>query len=180
MSASSLLRLGAPALAAITQAACSAKQQASDFLVLGAPEAADFFAIAARVIPTTDTPGATEAGVIHFFDNAFAGAMQDDLAAAREGLAEFNATLRAAGHGGRFDELSADEQDNLLRDHETSEFFKLVRDMTIFGFFAMSSYGGNKDHIGWDLIGFKGHQGAWSYPFGHYDAAYMRENVDGE
>ena len=66
LSASALLRLGAPALAAITQAACSAKQQASDFLVLRAPEAADFAAIAARIIPTTDTPGATEAGVIHY------------------------------------------------------------------------------------------------------------------
>ena len=52
--------------------------------------------------------------------------------------------------------------------------------MTVFGFFAMSSYGGNKDHIGWDLIGFKGHHGAWEYPFGYYDAAVHGGSYDGE
>jgi len=180
ISATALLRLSAPALAAITQAACSAKQEASEFLVLGPAEAADFAAMAARIIPTTATPGATEAGVIYFFDNAFADAMRPDLDAARDGLAEFNAALRAAGHGGRFDELSADEQDKFLREHESSAFFKLVRDMTIYGFFAMTSYGGNKDQVGWKLIGFEGHHGGWTYPFGYYDAEYAKAHVDGE
>lgn len=180
VSATALLRLGAPALAAISQAACSAKQQASEFLILGSAEAADFAAIAARIIPTTDTPGASEAGVIYFFDTAFADAMRDELAGARDGLAEFNAALRATGHSGRFDELSADEQDKFLREREAGEFFQLVRDMSIYGFFAMSSYGGNKDHIGWKLIGFEGHHGAWTYPFGHYDAEYAKAHVDGE
>ncbi|MDA1062824.1 MAG: gluconate 2-dehydrogenase subunit 3 family protein, partial [Proteobacteria bacterium] len=136
ISAAAFLRLGAPALAAITQAACSAKQEAADFLVLGAVEAADFAAIAARIIPTTATPGATEAGVIYFFDHAFADAMRSNLDAARSGLAEFNLALAVAGHDGRFDQLSVDEQDNFLRAHETSAFFTLVREMTIFGFFA--------------------------------------------
>ena len=27
--------------------------------------------------------------------------------------------------------------------------------MTIFGFFAMSRYGGNRDEIGWKLLGFE-------------------------
>ncbi|MDH5323091.1 MAG: gluconate 2-dehydrogenase subunit 3 family protein, partial [Gammaproteobacteria bacterium] len=117
---------------------------------------------------------------IHFFDNAFAGAMQDDLAAARDGLAEFRAALLDTGHTGRFDELSADQQDKFLREREAGEFFRLVRDMTIFGFFAMNSYGGNQDHVGWDLIGFQGHHGGWTYPFGYYDAAYAQESADGE
>ena len=180
VSASALLRLGAPALAAITQAACGARQQGSELLVLGASEAADFAAIAARIIPTTDTPGATEAGVIYFFDKAFAGAMRDQLDAARAGLADFNAALAGTGHAGRFDQLSDNAQDDLLRAHESSAFFELLRDMTIFGFFAMSSYGGNKNHVGWDLIGFEGHHGAWTYPFGYYDAEYTQENVDGK
>ena len=66
----SLFRIGAPSLAAITQAACSARDEEAAFRTLGADEAADFAAIAARIIPTTDTPGATEAGVIWFWDNA--------------------------------------------------------------------------------------------------------------
>lgn len=184
VSSTTYLRLGGTLLATVTQAACTAKDEASPFKILQADEARDFAAIAARIIPTTDTPGATEAGVIHFFDNALAELGQNDLESARQGLAEFNTALVATDHGGRFDELSAERQDEFLRSQETSSFFAMAREMTIFGFFAMSSYGGNKDHVGWDLIGFDGHQGTWTYPFGHYDAQYMkdaaRENTGGE
>jgi len=180
LSTTSYLRLSGAALATIAQSACSAEQESSAFLTLGADEARDFAAIAARIIPTTETPGATEAGVIHFFDNAFAGEMSGDLSTARAGLADFNAALAESGHSGRFDELTEDAQDDFLRSHEAGDFFGLVREMTLFGFFAMSSYGGNKDHVGWDLIGFEGHHGAWSYPFGHYDAEYTKENSHGE
>jgi gluconate 2-dehydrogenase gamma chain len=180
LSGAAYLRLSSVALAAIAQAACTAEQDSAAFLVLGADEAADFAAIAARIIPTTDTPGATEAGVIRFFDNAFADAMSDQLQAARAGLTEFNAALAATGKKGRFGQLTDDEQDAFLRTQDSSDFFDLVLEMTMFGFFAMSSYGGNKDHIGWDLIGFEGHHGAWSYPFGYYDAEYAKENEHGE
>ena len=180
LSTTSYLRLSGAALATIAQSACSAEQNSSAFLTLGADEARDFAAIAARIIPTTETPGATEAGVIHFFDNAFAGDMSGDLSTARAGLADFNAALAESGHSGRFDELTAGAQDDFLRSQEAGDFFGLVREMTLFGFFAMSSYGGNKDHVGWDLIGFEGHHGAWSYPFGHYDAEYTKENSHGE
>jgi gluconate 2-dehydrogenase gamma chain len=106
--------------------------------------------------------------------------MRDELDAARAGLAEMNAAHSAAGRSARFAELGDNEQDTALRERESGAFFKLVRDMTIYGFFAMSSYGGNKDHIGWKLIGFEGHHGAWTYPFGHYDAEYAKTHVDGE
>ena len=55
----SALRLSGPALAAITQAACTARDGGEAFTVLAADEAADFAAMVARIIPTTDTPGAT-------------------------------------------------------------------------------------------------------------------------
>ena len=180
LSASSYLRLSGAALATLAQSACAAEQQGAAFLVLGADEARDFAAIAARIIPTTATPGATEAGVIHFFDHAFADSMSADLDTARAGLADFNASLAKSGLAGRFDQLSEDAQDDFLRSQEQGSFFAMAREMTIFGFFAMSSYGGNKDHVGWDLIGFEGHHGAWTYPFGHYDAEYAKENSHGE
>jgi len=165
------LRLTGPVLATIAQAACTAKLESATYRVLGSDEAADFEAIAARIIPATDTPGAIEAGVIHFFDNAFADEMSDRLDAARDGLAAFNSALNNAGLADtRFSDLDIDSQDAFLHTQDTSDFFRLVRLMTIFGFFSMSQYGGNKDHVGWDLIGFEGHHGAWSYPFGYYDA----------
>jgi hypothetical protein len=44
----SLFRIGAPSLAAMTQAACTARDNEAAFKTLGAAEAADFAAIAAR------------------------------------------------------------------------------------------------------------------------------------
>ena len=177
ISSISCLRIAAPVLVTLTQAACSAKKQSAAFVTLGQAEAADFSAISARIIPTTETPGATEAGVIYFIDRAFGEEQSGSLDFARDGLSELNATLP---DGTRFADLDETKQDALLTNIESDGFFALIRVMTIFGFFAMSSYGGNKDHIGWDLIGFKGHHGAWEYPFGHYDAAVHGGAMDGE
>jgi gluconate 2-dehydrogenase gamma chain len=175
------LRLLGPALIAITESACTAKQQSSVFKVLSEQEALDLMAIAARIIPTTDTPGATEAGVIYFFDNAFAAEMADMLKDARQGLESFNRELQGAHPGSRqFGGLGEDEQDAFLKTQESTQFFGLAWTMTMFGFFSMEQYGGNKNHIGWDLIGFEGNHGAWQYPFGHYDAEVHKETTDGE
>lgn len=175
------MRLLGPGLIAITEAACTAKQESAPFKVLGPDEASDFAAIAARIIPTTDTPGAAEAGVIHFFDNAFAAEMGRELDNARTGLAAFNSALRDAHSAGRrFSDLSDDEQDAFLKTQESGRLFNLLWLMTIFGFFAMQEYGGNKDHVGWDLIGFEGHHGAWQYPFGYYDAEIQGETKHGD
>ncbi len=181
LTGASLLRIGAPSLIVITEAACTAKQNNAAYKVLAAEEAADFAAIAARIIPTTDTPGATEAGVIHFFDSAFAAEMSSALASARAGLAGFNSALSDTyPEAERFSDLPTDKQDAFLSIHESGEFFNLCWQMTIFGFFSMSKYGGNKDHVSWDLIGFEGNRGAWEYPFGYYDAEYAKEQARGE
>lgn len=172
---SSLFRVGAPALAGLAQAACTARDEGETFALLDADEAADFAAIAARVIPTTDTPGANEAGVIYFFDRAFAEEMGDALPFARAGLAALNDSVQR-----RFASLGAPAQDKALKAIEDGEFFELMRVMTIFGFFAMQSHGGNRDNIGWKLVGFEGDRGAWQYPFGHYDAeVHQGEQDDG-
>ena len=175
------LRLMAPAAIAIAESACSAKQDALPFKVLNADEADDFAAIAARLIPTTESPGATEAGVVYFFDSAFAAEMSGQLEAARAGLAAFNAALgEAHPDAERLSNLSEDDQDAFLTTQESGQFFGLAWAMTIFGFFSMSKYGGNKDNIGWDLIGFDGDHGAWQYPFGYYDAQVHGETNHGD
>jgi hypothetical protein len=168
-----LLKLGAPSLAAITGAACTAKQESAAFSVLSAADAADLEAISARIVPTTDTPGASEAGVIYFFDRALGDELKPRLPFVVSSLAELN------GEGERFSELGSVEQDELLTSIEDGEFFDFLWLFTMIGFFAMSRYGGNKDNIAWDLIGFEGDHGAWEYPFGYYDAEYAREKADG-
>lgn len=171
----SLLRIGAPSLAAVAQASCTARDEEAAFKTLGAAEAADFAAIAARIIPATDTPGAAEAGVIWFWDNALGGdfrSMLQDIRTLREQM--------IASLDRPFVDLPAAAQDDMLKAVEDDYRFEFWRLLTIFGFFAMDKYGGNKDHISWDLIGFEGHHGAWTPPFGYYDAAAQKEQTDAE
>ena len=180
LTGSAYVRILVPGIAAISQAACSARDNGEAFAVLDEAEARDFAAIAARIIPTTETPGATEAGVIHFIDRAFAAEMNGQLEFARIGLAGFNEALDAKHPGERLDELDEDAQDAFLATQDETSFFELTRTMTIFGFFAMPKHGGNRDKVGWELVGFEGDHGAWAYPFGYYDAQVHGENGDGE
>ena len=115
LAGASMFRIGAPALAAIAQSAHTAHAAAAPFETLGAAEAADFSAIAARIIPTTDTPGANEAGVIYFWDNVLGSGQARLLPAARSLLEELNDSL-----GRPFSELTEDEQDEALR--QAAEF----------------------------------------------------------
>jgi hypothetical protein len=39
---------------------------------------------------------------------------------------------------------------------------------TLYGFLGNSSYGGNRDNVGWKLIGFEDRM-AYQPPFGYYD-----------
>lgn len=177
---STYLRILAPGIAAISQAACSARDEGAAFTVLKGGEARDFAAIAARIIPTTDTPGATEAGVIHFIDRAFADEMSGQLEVARSGLDAFNKALTAEHGETRLDELDEDAQDAFLASRESSPLFKMMWALTIFGFFSMPKHGGNRGKVGWELVGFEGDHGPWTYPFGYYDAQVHGENADGE
>ncbi|MEJ2089831.1 MAG: gluconate 2-dehydrogenase subunit 3 family protein [Gammaproteobacteria bacterium] len=173
------IKLTSPVLLTIGASARAAEAGAEPFRVLTDVEAADLSAIAARLIPTTDTPGAAEAGVVHFFDQAFAGVMSNQLTRARDGLAAFNAVLASAHpHAKSLASLDPESQDAFLKTREHTDFFELVRIMTIFGFFAMEQYGGNRDHVGWRVIDFQGH-GAWTPPFGYYDAEVLQEPSDG-
>lgn len=175
LASGSWLRFSAPGLAVLAQAACSARDEASQFAVLGATEALEFEAIAARILPTTDTPGAREAGVIWFFDQTFGTFNADNLDFARNGLADFQAAL---GGSVPFSDLDDAQQDAHMQTQENTPFFSMIRVMTLSGFFGMNKYGGNKDDIGWKLIDVDPHQHAFQAPFGYYDAEYLKEKTD--
>ncbi|MGI9263242.1 MAG: gluconate 2-dehydrogenase subunit 3 family protein [Woeseiaceae bacterium] len=164
-----------PSLAAISQAACTAKEEKAPFTILNEAEALEFEAIAARIIPTTDTPGATEAGVIYFFDQSFGTFNAPMLPMLRGGLEELQSGI---ADGKKFSELTADDQDATLEQAQNTPFFQIFRIMTFAGFFGLSEYGGNKDGVGWELLGMNPHEHAYSSPFGYYDAEYLEENPD--
>ena len=49
-----------------------------------------------------------------------------------------------------------------------------LRYLTIAGMFALPEYGGNRNLVGDQLVGFDDHLG-WTIPFGYYDADYMEK-----
>lgn len=178
---STMLRAAAPSLMAVSQAACSARDEGAAFENITTAEAREFIAIAARILPTTDTPGATEAGVVYFVDKAFGTFLADSLELTRKQLAEFQSGVAVAFPGAeRFSDLDQADQDAYLQTKESTPFFQGAWFLTIAGTFGMSSYGGNRDNIGWKLLGMDGPPHAWTYPFGYYDAEYMERQENGE
>lgn len=168
---SAWLALQAPAILAAAEAAVAARDAGEPFVNLSAAEAAGIEAVAARIIPTDETPGATEMGVVFFIDQSLAGFMAGEAGLLREGIASLDALAVETG-GKPFAALGPDEQDVLLRRVEDTPFFGLMQFLTVAGALSLPSYGGNRDHLGWQLIGFE-HRHAWAPPFGHYDAEAM-------
>lgn len=175
----SLARVGWPAVLAAAQAACSAREESAAFTTLTPAEAREIEAFAARILPTTDTPGAREAGVVYFFDNILGSHMSAMLPGLRGTLQAFQAGIAERFPGAEaFSDLDEADQDAWIAENEQAPFFGMARMLTIMGFFAMSKYGGNKDNVGWDLIDFEPH-GAAQPPFGYYAARYIEEHGDG-
>ncbi|MGI9205495.1 MAG: gluconate 2-dehydrogenase subunit 3 family protein [Woeseiaceae bacterium] len=175
VAATAWARVAIPGLAAISQAACTAKEEKSPFTILSDAEALEFEAIAARIIPTTDTPGATEAGVIYFLDQSFGTFNAPMLPMLRGGLEQLQTGISDSK---KFSDLAAPDQDAVLEENQGTPFFQVFRMMTFAGFFGMSKYGGNKDGVGWKLMGMDPAVHAYSSPFGFYDAEYLKENPD--
>lgn len=140
---------------------------------LAVEEAEEFAAIAARILPTDDMPGATEGGVIYFIDAVLGSSRSELLLPMREGLSSLQASAHHKYGSANFSTLTPDQQDELLTSIEKTEFFETLRYLTLAGMFTLPEYGGNRDHLGWDLIGFD-HRHAWQPPFGYYDADYAQ------
>lgn len=168
----SLIVLSLPVIMSSSAAASEAMLDNSAFKILGSDEAKEFAAIAARIIPSDETPGATEAGVIYFIDNVLGTSRTEALEPMREGLAALQTAAQSTYGSASFSALTPEQQDALLVSIEETAFFGTMRYMTISGMFSLPEYGGNRDYAGWKLIGFE-HKHVWSPPYGFYDADYM-------
>src|SRR5262249_21201893 len=135
-------------------------------------EARTMRAFAAQVLPSSDgTPGADEAGAIHFVDRAFGTLFfADTVPLVRAGLARLDSLAKSAGARNGFASLASAEQIALMRRVESEPFFAAARLLVVVGTLADPTYGGNRDMAGWRMMGID-HQPAYHAPFGWYDAA---------
>ena len=125
-------------------------------------------ALVARIVPGDESdPGAREAGVTEYIDRALAGPYKEWGLQYHEGLRLVNAYALEA-YGKKLHELAEDEQDAVVGALEAGKvsgfadggaaFFAMVWAHTIEGLLCDPAYGGNKDAVGWKLIGFPGAQ----------------------
>jgi gluconate 2-dehydrogenase gamma chain len=134
-------------------------------------------ALTARILPAVDgRPGAAEAGTIYFIDRALGTFNAAQRPVYTEGIADLNRRAQSkVAEAASFTALTAAQQDEVIREIEASPFFQAVRLDTIVGTFALPSWGGNRDYMGWHLLGFE-HQLSFQAPFGYYDAEANRRN----
>jgi gluconate 2-dehydrogenase gamma chain len=151
-------------------------------------EARTVDALAARIIPgDAGDPGAREAGAVVYIDRSLAGAYQNLQGLYQAGVRDLDQLCRER-HGAAFAELGQQQQDEVLehldvvvetlptefgahdgevtstedvRKGRLSYFFAVVREHVLQGFFCDPVYGGNRDAVGWKLVGFPGAQ--WGY-----------------
>ena len=126
-------------------------------------------AIVERLIPTDDAgPGAREAHVSRYIERALATEYVSLLETYEAALAAVDAHAQAA-HGRGFSALDAEQQDAVLGDLEAQRVpgappacFDLIRQHAMEGMFGDPRWGGNADHIGWQLIGYPGPKAVWT------------------
>ncbi len=143
------------------------------FKVLTADEGRELDAITSRIVPTTDTPGAKEAGVVYFIDQALGGFQKDALTPLRGAIADLKKRAARRKRGATFASLSAADQDAVLTGAEKEPWFGQLVFLTWAGMFSEPSYGGNRSQVGWKLLDFNPH-GPHKPPFGYYDAEANR------
>jgi hypothetical protein len=114
------------------------------------------------IIPRTETPGASDAGVPEFIDRRLTAS--PNLAATfRLGMARLD-SVSTRRFGAKFIQLPSERQINILTsisnapDTDLGRFFRLAKDLTIDGYYA--SHSGLVEELGWHgntfLTEFKG------------------------
>jgi gluconate 2-dehydrogenase gamma chain len=141
-------------------------------------QAADVEAITSLIIPTTDTPGAREAGVVYFIDHFLRTIATEQQKPFADGLVLvdgkrkelFPASADCAS-------LTTAQQTEILKVIENTPAFNLFRSFTMIGFLGNPEDGANRDMVGWKLVGFD-NAPTHTPPFGYYDAEYTAEHAD--
>ena len=116
---------------------------------------------------------------MYFIDRGFATWAKNDLPTFKEGLAKLSRDVGAKFRGQtKLAALTPAQQDEVLRSIEQTPFFGTMRFATLAGMFSLPTHGGNKDFIGWKLVG-QTDAMEFKAPFGWYDQPANRRALLG-
>jgi gluconate 2-dehydrogenase gamma chain len=177
-----------------------------------ADEARVMEAIVDRIIPPdSEAPGGKDAGCATFIDRQLKGpygsaaglytlgphekgtkeqgpqSAQTPAELYRKSLAALDKYCKANQSGKSFDQLSAEQQDDVLKSLEAGKtkldgvdalgfFVALLKDVPE-GFFSDPIHGGNRDMAGWKMIGFPGIRYDYREWVGHHNERYPHPPV---
>jgi gluconate 2-dehydrogenase gamma chain len=179
-----------PALVSAAEHAHQAAKSSNPVLeVLTAEQARELDALTACIIPTDDTPGAHEAGVVYFIDRALKTYAAEQLPIYQKGLEAVQKYTGETFPGvARFSEATEEQKLKILTELSagsdlqkgvprrglpagSSDFLRTLRFDTICGFLVDPEGGGNRNFAGWKAIG-RDSAHNFAPPFGFYDKDY--------
>ncbi|MGP0017894.1 MAG: gluconate 2-dehydrogenase subunit 3 family protein [Candidatus Sulfotelmatobacter sp.] len=151
------------AAAAGSGIACSTGK--SPWRFLSVDEAKTLASICDQIIPPDQDPGAAWAGVVNYIDRQLCGPLRHLRNSYRQGIAAVDASSRTL-YGANFVALAESKQVELLRLMEqgqapseawkqvsSTEFFALLVDHTMQGFYGDPRHGGNREGVSWKILG---------------------------
>lgn len=117
-------------------------------------EARTLAAFCDQIIPADEFPSATEAGVLLYIDRQLVRHYAHHQEVYRNGLAQVE-KLSQNRFGTEFARLQAPQQLDvvLATEHGSPEFFRLVRDHSMQGYYGAPRHGGNRDAVSWHMLG---------------------------
>ncbi len=127
-------------------------------------------ALTAQIIPTDKYPGAREAGVVNYIDLALASIYSGQQESYVQGIKGVDQAAKGMFKKNRFIDLTSEEQIALMKAMEedkapgdmwkelpaSSFLYDCLLTHTYEGFYGDPKYGGNRNYVGWTLVGFPG------------------------
>lgn len=139
-------------------------------------------AIVEQIIPTDEWPGAKDAGCTNYIDKQLVGPLERHQEKYRKGLAAIKTSCQIL-YKKQFESISWDKQTEFLKRMESGklaqlikeestpsqdieiwedglevEFFRLIREHTMQGYYGSPRHGGNKNYVSYQMVGL-------DYPF---------------
>ena len=157
------VQIALAAAAAGSGAACRSTRSPWRFLTVD--EARTLAAICDQIIPPDQDPGAAWAGVVNYIDRQLCGSFKHLRQTYRQGIVAVDASSRVL-YGSGFVDLTSARQVELLtrmeqgkapreawKEVSSAEFFGLLVDHTMQGFYGDPRHGGNRDAASWKMLG---------------------------
>lgn len=153
------------ALAAAAGVGMACNSNGTPWRFLTIDEARTLAAISDQIIPPDQDPGAEWAGVVIYIDRQLCGPLQNLQQTYRHGIAAIDGSSRLI-YDKVFADLGAQQQIDMLhrlensqvpsaiwKDVSSSQFFSLVVDHAMQGYYGDPRHGGNRDGVSWKMLG---------------------------